>query len=53
MTITAATQGDAGLVCIITPDVVDELTACIPDGVTCAAATTCLQGVFAQHGIDF
>lgn len=53
VTITAATQGDAGLVCIITPDVVDELTACIPDGVTCAAATTCLQGVFTQHGIDF
>lgn len=53
VSITPTTQGDAGLVCIITPSVVDELTACIPTGVDCATATTCLQGVFQRNGVDF
>ena len=53
VTLSPTGSGDAGLVCIITPAIVDELTACIPTGVDCATATTCLQGVFARNGIDF
>ncbi|MEZ4398993.1 MAG: hypothetical protein R3B06_03195 [Kofleriaceae bacterium] len=40
-----------GGLCALTPAIMDELTACLPDGTTCATATTCLQNVLRAYGI--
>lgn len=53
VTINPAVSGDAGLVCILTPTIVDELTACIPTGVDCTTGLTCIDTVFANHGVNF
>jgi len=46
-------SGDAGLICIVTPTVVDELTACIPAGVDCTTATTCIEAALDRAGVGF
>jgi hypothetical protein len=46
-------QGDdTGIFCLMTPAIMDQMTACIPDGTTCQAGLTCLQGVLEQVGFD-
>jgi hypothetical protein len=47
-----AASGDVGLLCLATPAIMDELTACLATGTACADANTCIQGVLAAHGID-
>ena len=44
-------SGDVGFLCLATPAIMDELTACIPNGTACQAGLTCLQGVFQAHGL--
>ena len=41
-----------GVFCLITPSIVDELTACLPEGAVCGTAIECLQTVLETHGID-
>lgn len=45
--------GDTGLICVITPEVIDQMTACLPAGLDCATATACLDDVFARNGVPF
>lgn len=51
--VTPAGTGDAGYLCLVTPAIMDELTACIPTGVACEQAMTCLQNVATAHHLDF
>jgi hypothetical protein len=49
---TPSGSGDVGFFCLITPSVMDQLTACIPDGTACQAGIDCIQGVLETNGID-
>lgn len=43
---------DIGYFCLITPSIVDELTACLPEAAVCETALECLQAVLTANGID-
>lgn len=43
---------DSGLMCLVLPSIMDEMTACMTDSPSCDAALTCVQGVFERHMID-
>lgn len=43
---------DVGFFCVLIPDIMVELTACIPDGTACQAGFTCMQGVLEARGVD-
>jgi hypothetical protein len=43
---------NGGLLCLITPEVVDEMTACFDGGPACEAAIDCVDEVIAAAGID-
>jgi hypothetical protein len=49
----ASVATDAGFFCLVIPSVMDELTACIPDGTACQAGIDCISGVLTRHNIDF
>jgi hypothetical protein len=40
-----------GVFCLITPSIIDEMTACIPDGTGCSGVE-CIAAVAEAHGID-
>lgn len=44
---------DSGLMCLVLPSIMDEMTACMTDSASCDAALTCTQGVFERHMINF
>ena len=48
----APASGDAGILCVIIPAIMDELTACMAPGTACGAALDCIDGVVTAHGID-
>jgi hypothetical protein len=43
---------DSGFWCLWRPEIMDELTACLPVGIACDAAFTCFEQVMARHGFD-
>lgn len=44
-------SGDDGLLCLLNTDIIEELTACMPDGAVCADALNCMRNVLTAHGI--
>jgi hypothetical protein len=42
---------DLGYLCLPTSAIMDELTACIPDGTACPDAIACLSAAFERHDI--
>lgn len=49
--ITPGSGGDAGIIVLFAPVVVEEMIACL-DAADCVARLQCIQGVFAKYGID-
>lgn len=43
---------DTGIFCLMTPAVMNQMLACIPDGTACQAGLTCLEGVLNSVGFD-
>ncbi len=43
---------DAGFFCLITPSIVDQMTACLPEAAVCGTAIECIQRVLETNGID-
>lgn len=42
---------DVGFFCLITPDVIQRMLDCIPDGTACDPGLTCIQGVMQSVGL--
>ena len=49
---TPTTGGDTGFLCLVTPAIMDEFTACIPAGTDCKTGLACIQAAAGAHGID-
>jgi hypothetical protein len=45
-------SGDVGFFCLFTPEVMQRMLDCIPDGTACQAGITCIQGVMESVGFD-
>jgi hypothetical protein len=43
---------EVGFFCLFTPAIMDELTACIPDGTACEPGISCVQAALERHNID-